>query len=385
MRTGQDDSLAEALREANRLTDALRSQRIAALEASALLRKVMDEIEAAVLAFDEDGRLRLVNRAGERLLGSAAPRLIGKTAAELDLSDCLAGEPGRAFEKAFPGGAGRWAAHRGRFRERGRPHELLVLADLTRELREEELQAWQRLVRVLSHELNNSLAPIRSIAGSLSERVRRGTALERDGEDMLEGLEVIERRSEALGRFLTAYAGLARLPEPRLQRVRLGAIVERTAGLERRLPVVVEPGPPTEIEADPDQLEQALINLVRNAADAALETAGGVRLGWRRDAGFAEIRIEDDGPGLADDANLFVPFYTTKPDGAGVGLVLARKIAEQHGGTLSLDNRDGGGCLARLRLPLPPTRSSHNRADPVVPQSGFSRPRTGRLDGSRPC
>ncbi|MBI1356485.1 MAG: PAS domain-containing protein [Acidobacteria bacterium] len=359
MRTGRNDSLAEALHEANQLTETLRAQRIGAIEAAALLQKVMDEIDAAVFAFDEAGKLRLVNHAGERLLAGPATRLIGKTAEELDLTGCLAAEPGRAFDKVFPGGSGRWSARRSRFRENGRPHDLLALADLTRELREEELQAWQRLVRVLSHELNNSLAPIQSIAGSLADRVRRGVAQERDGADMIEGLGVIERRSEALGRFLSAYAKLARLPEPRLEAVDVAQLVERVAGVETRLRPSVEPGPPVEIAADPDQLEQALINLVRNGADAALETGGAVRLSWSAGHGLVEIRVEDEGPGLADDANLFVPFYTTKPDGAGVGLVLSRKIAERHGGALTLSNRDDGrGCVSRLQLPLAATASS---------------------------
>jgi two-component system nitrogen regulation sensor histidine kinase NtrY len=350
MRAPHGDSLGEALREANRLTESLRSQRIGAMEATALLQKVMDEIDAAVFAFDDEDRLRLVNRAGERLLAGPPARLMQRTATELGLSDCLHAESGRAFEKAFPGGAGRWTARRAEFRDSGRPHRLLVLSDLTRELREEELDAWQRLVRVLSHELNNSLAPIHSIAGSLADRVRR---TESDLQpEMLEGLSVIERRADSLSRFLSSYARLARLPEPRPISVDIGALAHRVAALETRLSVEVEPGEAVTISADSDQLEQALINLVRNAADASLETGGRVRMGWIAAGGVLEIRVEDEGFGLADDANLFVPFYTTKQEGSGVGLVLSRKIAERHGGTLRLTNReDGRGCLAVLALP----------------------------------
>jgi signal transduction histidine kinase len=132
-------------------------------------------------------------------------------------------------------------------------------------------------------------------------------------------------------------------------------IVRRVAGLETRLRVEALPGPAVTLHADPDQLEQLLINLLHNAADAALETRGGVRIGWRLPRGerAVELFVEDDGPGLPNTTNLFVPFFTTKPQGSGIGLVLSRQIAEAHGGSLSLENRaDGPGCRATLRLPL---------------------------------
>jgi signal transduction histidine kinase len=129
--------------------------------------------------------------------------------------------------------------------------------------------------------------------------------------------------------------------------------VGRAVSFETRIPVQVEPGPGFTVQGDPDQLEQVLINLLRNAADASLTTQGAVRVGWLRDAGMMEIWIKDDGPGLSSTANLFVPFFTTKPGGSGIGLVLSRQIAEGHGGALSLENRsDGPGCIARLRLPV---------------------------------
>ena len=129
--------------------------------------------------------------------------------------------------------------------------------------------------------------------------------------------------------------------------------VRRVAGLETRLPVDVSGGPEVTVEADGDQLEQLLINLVRNAADAALETGGGVSLAWKRNRRYVEVYVDDEGPGLSNTANLFVPFFTTKPGGSGIGLVLCRQIAEAHEGSLTLENRKkGGGCQAKLRLPL---------------------------------
>ena len=354
---GHDDALGEVLVEVNALGATLREQRLGALEATALLRAVMSEIDVAVFAFDAGERLRLVNRAGERLLGQTAARLLGRRAEELGLRECLnacGGDDGRqTLQLSFPGGAGRWGVVRSAFRQRGTPHRLLVLTDLSRALREEELKAWQRIVRVLGHELNNSLAPIKSLAGSLSTLIERTPRPDDWERDARRGLDIIAARADALSRFMASYALLARLPPPRRSAVELGPLVRRVVGLEPRVRVRVEPGPEVRVEADADQLEQLLINLLRNGVDAALETGGGVAAGWRRNGTHVEVWVEDEGPGLADTASLFVPFFTTKQGGTGVGLVLSRQIAEAHGGTLTLENRrDARGVTARLRLPL---------------------------------
>ncbi|MBI4877776.1 MAG: PAS domain-containing protein [Acidobacteria bacterium] len=347
------DALHEVMQQVNAMGATLRAQRLGALEATTLLRKVMEEIDVAVFAFDEQRRLRLVNRAGERLLAQPAERALGATAEALALDRFLEGETAQTVQRTFPGGSGRWGISRTSFRESGLPHQMLVVTDLTRPLREEELQAWQRLVRVLGHELNNSLTPIKSIAGSLERLLALETKPEDWEDDMRGGLSVIASRSEALSRFLGAYARLAKLPRPRFQPLVIGDCVRRVAGIETRLPVTVEPGPELTISADPDQIEQLLINLVRNAADASLETGGGVSLGWTRGGAQIEVRVRDEGPGLSNTANLFVPFFTTKPGGSGIGLVFCRQIAEAHGGALRLENRAGGrGCEALLTLPL---------------------------------
>ena len=349
----RDDPLGDVMFEVNALSETLREQRLGALEATALLRTVMGEINLAVFAFDDTQRWRLVNRAGERLLAQPAERLLDRTAGELGLADCLQGEPARTLQMSFPGGLGRWGMRRNSFRQGGLPHQLLVLADLSQALREEERQAWQRLLRVLGHELNNSLAPIKSISGSLAGLLKKATPPEDWKEDMQRGLGVISARADALSRFMEAYSRLARLPQPKLQPLEIEPLVRRVAGLETRVPVALMPGANVLIQADGDQLEQLLINLLRNAADAALETKTGVKIGWTKAGAQLEVRVEDEGPGLSNTANLFVPFFTTKPGGSGIGLALSRQIAEAHGGSLTLENRKKGtGCVARLRLPL---------------------------------
>ncbi|HKO03405.1 MAG TPA: ATP-binding protein [Candidatus Acidoferrales bacterium] len=349
----REDALGQLISEVNALASTLRQQRLGAVEATALLGKVMEEIDVAVFAFDPENRLRLVNRAGERVLGQDAEQLRGKTAGELHLEICLEGETLRTIEMSFPGGAGRFQLRRSTIREEGVPHHLLVLTDLSRTLREEERLAWQRLIRVLGHELNNSLAPVKSIADSISTLLARENLPADWREDTQRGLEVISGRVEALGRFTSAYARLARLPSPTPKPVAVGDWVRRVTQLESRTHVEVRPGPEITVQADPDQLDQLLINLVRNAADASAENQGGVSVGWRKDAGFVEIAVQDDGAGLSNTANLFVPFFTTKPGGSGIGLVLCRQIAEAHGGSLTLENRlDAHGCVARFRLPL---------------------------------
>lgn len=345
-----DDALGDVFRELNTLSELLQQQRAKAMEATALLRSVMEEIDVGVFAFDEDGRLQLVNRAGEVFLGRSQELLLGRPAVELGLSDALKDEGPCLLDLALPGRVGRFELRRGAFRQAGRPHQLLVLSDLTRPLREEERQAWQRIIRVLGHEINNSLAPIQSLSGSIA------TLLERQGpewkEDAAQGLAIIGSRTQALGRFMESYTQLARLPEPHLGPVDASALAHKLVALEPRLQVVVDEGPEMVFQGDADQLEQALINLIRNAVDSALESRGGVRITWRHTTDWIEFLIVDEGSGLPTSGNLFVPFFTTKPGGSGIGLVLARQIAEGHHGSLHLANREPMGVRATLRLPL---------------------------------
>jgi len=348
-----DDVLGAVRREVNTLQETLKEQRLGALEADALLRRVMEEIDVAVFAFDAGRALRLANRAGERLLGQPAERLIGRTAAQLGLEQTLEGETPRILELVVPGAAtGKWEVRRRPFRQGGLPLDMVVLADISRVLRSEERQVWQRLVRVLSHEINNSLAPIKSLTGTMTSLLDRAPRAPDWETDLRKGLEVIATRSDALNRFMASYARLAKLPPPVLAPLEVGDWVRRAIHLETRLPVRLIEGPPLTLRADGDQLDQVLINLLTNALEAAQETGGGVEVTWTGRDGMVEVEVRDEGPGLPSPGNLFVPFFTTKPSGSGIGLVFCRQVVEAHGGAVTLQNRtDRKGCVARIRLP----------------------------------
>ena len=352
------DALGELAGEVNLLADLLQRQRVRSLEATALLARILEVIHAPLFAFDREDILQLVNDAGLKLLGLPHARCYGRTASELGL-EFLLNAPDQSthtfsFGQKTPSGQTSWLLRKASFRQEGAPHTILLLADVSVPLREEEQIAWKRLIRVLGHELSNSLAPIKSIAGSLLSRVDTLQAEPVTINDFRRGLSVVEGRADALHRFVQSYRKLAQLPPPTLKPVEFTPLIERIAALEQRLPVLIDPGPRIVLNADPDQLEQMLINLLGNAVDASMAKDGQpVRATWKTVGTSMLILIEDRGQGIANAENLFVPFYTTKPTGSGVGLVLAQQIARAHGGEIQLANReDGEGARATIRLPL---------------------------------
>jgi len=355
----QDDALGETVWELNALADSLREQRFGAAEATALLRKIMVQIDVAMFGFDAEHRLHLVNDNGRQLLGGDERAILGSRAAELGLEDCLTGPTPRIVDLVLPGGSGRWEVRLGRYREKGVAHQLVFLSDLTRTLHEEERLAWKRLIQVLRHEINNSLTPIQSVAESLLALASREPRPSDWEEDLRGGLEIIAERSAELDRFVSSYSRLTHLPEPSLGDVDIGACVRHVVGLETRMAVAVHSGPEVTVRGDRGHLEQLLINIIANAVEASTEARpngdGCVEIGWTVAREQVEIWVDDDGPGLRTTNDPFIPFFTTKPQGSGIGLTLGRQIAEAHGGSLSLGPRpDQPGCRAVLRLATAP-------------------------------
>jgi two-component system nitrogen regulation sensor histidine kinase NtrY len=348
---GHHDALGQLVLETNALAEALRDRQDRDIEASALMKQVMTEIDVAIFIFDLSGNLRMVNRAGEQLLAQPSEQILGHDAAELGLDQYLKAADLRDVQASFGGREGRWQIHTRAFRERGVPHTLLFVSDVSRALRTEEREAWQRITRVLGHELNNSLAPIKSIAGTLRSVTDRQELPAEWKADVIRGLDVIITRSDSLARFMQGYTRLARLPAPNRTKVDVGELMKHAAAADGRLPVELVSGPEAVIFADREQLEQVLINLVKNAIEATLTSHGKVQIGWKVADRRVEMYVQDEGEGITNSANLFVPFFTTKPGGSGIGLALSRQIAEAHGGTLTLENRrDRLGCIATLNL-----------------------------------
>jgi two-component system, NtrC family, nitrogen regulation sensor histidine kinase NtrY len=352
------DALGELAIEINSLARALEEQRLGTLEGASLLRKVMTEAGTAIFAFAPDGRVHLVNKAATELLEAEEQKILHQTASSLGIEELLEGPAAETITRSFANIEKRWLVRRTWFRQHGIQHRLVVLSEASEALRAEERSAWQRLVRVLSHEINNSLAPIKSIARTLS-RMPAIAALSPEALDQLKhGLEVIGSRAESLNRFLQNYAQLARLPLPNKCVFELKAFVEHVSQLELRLPVRVDGGPAVCVSLDRDQMEQGLINLIRNAVEAVLvlpsrdQVQTSVVVSWAVSRSDLELLVHDRGVGLPPTENLFVPFYTTKPTGAGIGLILCRQIVENHGGQLAIRNRkDGGGCEVVARIP----------------------------------
>jgi nitrogen fixation/metabolism regulation signal transduction histidine kinase len=353
----QNDAMGEAVWELNALAESLREQRLGAVEATALLRRVMAQVDIAVFGFDAEHRLRLVNESGRQLIGKALEQVTGQSASELGLEGCLDGPTPRVVDLAMAGRAGRWEVRRGDYREKGVSHQLVFLSDLTRTLHEEERLAWKRLIQVLRHEINNSLTPIQSVAQSLNSLMNHDPRPSDWESDMRDGLDIIAERSEQLDRFVGAYSRLTHLPKPSFSDVDIKACVRHAMGLEQRMTIVMQAGSDVTVRGDRGQIEQLLINIISNAVEASMEAArseaGAVSVGWQVIGAQLELWVDDDGVGVDPASDPFIPFFTTKPYGSGIGLVLSRQIAEAHGGSLMLENHPNApGCRACLRLPV---------------------------------
>ncbi|MCA1780118.1 MAG: GHKL domain-containing protein [Xanthomonadaceae bacterium] len=348
---GPLDELALSI---NMLAESMRLEALNRRESGLLLGKILEEIDLPVLAFRDDGHLTLSNPAARKLIGLRLHE--GVAAESLGLAELLVAprggtEEGQSARLVFPGGSGRFVVRRRSFRLGGVPHRLLVLAEVGSVLSAERNEAWQSLVRVMSHEINNSLSPIKSLAETWHGRVR-DPSREIEREPLADSLALIARRSGGLSRFVGIYAGLAKLPDPSRETVDLNEMLQKICALESRVPIRLE-GARISFDLDPDQFEQAMINLLRNAADAVADCEHPeVTIRCIDQTGGLCIEVVDNGPGPPESKNLFVPFFTTKPNGSGIGLLLVRRIAELHGGTFELEARGNGesGAVARLWL-----------------------------------
>jgi PAS domain S-box-containing protein len=348
------DPLQGLIADMNLLTDDLRGGRRKRTETSRFLGKTLVALHSAVFVVDEKGHLTFINSAARRLIGAERAAVVGRDVTSLGLAEPLGAADGAILTHRFSSANGRWAVRRAVWYSEGREHTMVILHDLSAALSEEERRAWQRLIRVLSHELNNSLAPIGSLAGSLSALLDAQDRTTLD-EELRLGLEVIGRRAHSLTRFLSGYGRLARLPPLQRHPFRLDVALRRFALLEQRKPIDINGGEPITLDGDEDQLGQAFINLLRNAVEATLGTDGGVRVDWGTEGDHVRVTIEDDGIGLPPSDGIFVPFFTTKPEGSGIGLTLTRLIVEAHAGTVELAARcDGRGAVATVRLPMRP-------------------------------
>lgn len=349
-----EDPLGQLMLEINLLTQVLSEHRISAMEAHKLLDKVMDEIDAAVFTFDPNRKINLANQAAHNLLRKPKSDLQGKYAGELNLDSALDSPPNAIIPNPDTGLPGKYTVRRGTFRVNGEPYQLLILIDVSKSLREEELHAWKRLIRVLGHEINNSMAPIMSISDSLRSQAKRVSIEDEAWDDVIDGLEIISQRANSLTRFVREYATLAKLPPPCKSSVQIGHLIQRAAKLcdGNRIHIMADCRQDIVIQADPDQLEQALINLCKNAVEATQQTRGDVKISWQLRGDLFFLYIDDSGTGIANPNNLFIPFFSTKQDGSGIGLTLSRQIIESHDGSLELANRtDQQGCRATIILP----------------------------------
>lgn len=350
IRWDKASDLRELVEAHNALGTTLREQRLALVQRELLLDTMVQNTPVAMVLVDPSRRVVLGNLAARRMLGGGK-RLEGRA------FDDLVGDADPAVREAFArGGDGMFTVgsdddediyhlSRRNFRLNGRIHELVLLRQLTAELRRQEVQTWKKVIRVISHELNNSLAPIASLAHSGAELLRRGQY-----ERLPSALATIEERARHLEGFIRDYARFAKLPAPRLEPVEWQRFV---AQLHTQVDFVAEIHPADGIaRVDAAQLEQALINLLKNAHESGTESSE-VRLSVRRVGDGWRIEVLDRGSGMSEAvlANALLPFYSTKRHGTGLGLALAREIAEAHGGRIALLNRDGGGLCVSMVLP----------------------------------
>jgi len=345
-----NDPLTELTGQINLLSASLSEQRVASEEAYRLLDKTIAHINVAIFALDANNKIKLANPAAGRLFSCNFLQLFGQSAESLALTTFFTGEQTQLLEHTFPGGSGRWQIRLDSYRDKGIQGKLLFITDLKTVLREEELKAWKNLIKVISHEVNNSLYPISSMSQTLAKLVNREPLAEDWKEDLSEGLSVIGERANNLTDFIKRYAKVAKLPEPNKQIFSMSQLIAHTAIIQSNpQDIIIDESSNQNMElfADRSMIEQVMINLLKNA----LEAGAPVELSWGENKQSQWLIILDHGQGIKNTANLFVPFYSTKPTGSGIGLVLCQQILDKHQGRLTLENSKHAGCLVKVTLP----------------------------------
>lgn len=359
-----DDALNELIHTINGLADRLNRQRIESVESQLLLRTVINHIDVAIIALNDANEIILSNPAATKLLKLAAEPSPSDSLAQLSqltqFGQLQSGES-QVMTLTFGPKQGKFNIHMEEFREAGKQQKLLFITDVSTLLRSEERSAWQSLVRVISHEINNSLSPIASISQTLKRLLSRQQQLESHKDNLIEGLTIISQRANNLTEFVNSYKQISSLPAPERQHTSVVSLINKVIPLFQHHRVTVSSSDDVDLFIDPIQFEQVLINLIKNAVEAVESVAkdkaadGEIIISWQVQEGIFTLSICDDGVGISNPDNLFVPFYTTKNQGSGIGLVLCRQIMDVHGGRLSLTNRtDKNGCQAVIELPWTP-------------------------------
>jgi len=340
---------SDLIRQINKLADSLTTARYDFKESQLLLAKVIKQIKVAIIACNEQGKITMVNPETELLLGLNESKLSHKTLADVNLAQVTQLKSNSIEKLTLGSRTARWHIFKDGFRDQGQQHTLYIFSDLDLLLSQQEQEAWKNLVRVLSHEINNSLAPIISLASTLDKLTARSDIELDDKEDIQSGLKIIQDRATSLKHFLAGYRVLTHLPQPKRKLVNVVPVIEQVVSL-LKYPVTVTLPPQLTLSIDVAQFEQCLINLLKNAYEASGKESE-IDLRLINKAGSVALYILDKGPGIQNLDNVFVPLFTTKAQGTGIGLSLCKQIIEGHQGQLHLSNRAEGGCQVEIVLP----------------------------------
>lgn len=351
-----DGVLGEYNHMFNKLSVSLAEQRLHSKEHQILLNKVITQIDVAVIAVDDKSGITLMNPNAEKLFRCRFEEVENWPVSRLGLQNVVAGEHRKVVEFEIEHGKKKVYIYTDEYYEKGVKHKLVFITDIQHILRDEEYLVWQKLLRVLSHEINNSLAPIASISETLARLLKQPVDAEHFEQelkaDVQEGLSVITERSNSLNNFIKRYQELTKLPLPDKKLFNLAVLIKAIVALFHEN-TISSSGPDLMVYGDEDQIQQVLVNLVKNAVQAiAKDSESALAITWDKYDNDVNIKVVDQGTGISNLDNIFVPFYTTKEEGSGIGLVLSRQIVNNHGGDLTLANRtDRQGVEATIILP----------------------------------